>query len=213
MKINQVEELVGITKKNIRYYEDEGLINPNRNAQNGYREYSLADVDRLMKIKLLRQLDIPIEKIRMVLMGVLSLDTCLEEHQLVLSHRAHDLEIMKKLCGDLADEVDDLSELNASKYFEEMRHMEEEGVHFMDVTKIDTKKVKRGPIIAAICSIGFLIAMTVLILWANTKEPAPTVVIIIVLLFVALAVIGIIYSLTQRLQEIDGGEMYEASKY
>ena len=40
MKINQVEELVGITKKNIRFYEEQGLINPERNRDNGYREYS-----------------------------------------------------------------------------------------------------------------------------------------------------------------------------
>ena len=36
MKINQVEELVGITKKNIRFYEDQGLISPERNRDNGY---------------------------------------------------------------------------------------------------------------------------------------------------------------------------------
>ena len=41
MKINQVEELVGITKKNIRFYEEQGLLNPDRNPENGYREYSL----------------------------------------------------------------------------------------------------------------------------------------------------------------------------
>ncbi|MBO7135160.1 MAG: MerR family transcriptional regulator, partial [Spirochaetaceae bacterium] len=31
MKIYQVEELVGITKKNIRFYEDQGLLCPSRN--------------------------------------------------------------------------------------------------------------------------------------------------------------------------------------
>ena len=64
MKINQVEELVGITKKNIRFYEDQGLINPNRNLENGYREYSLDDVKILNQIKLLRRLEVPIEEIR-----------------------------------------------------------------------------------------------------------------------------------------------------
>ena len=53
MKINQVEELVGITKKNIRFYEEQGLISPKRNLENGYRDYSLEDVDLLNKIKLL----------------------------------------------------------------------------------------------------------------------------------------------------------------
>ena len=38
MKINQVEELVDISKKNIRFYEDQGLLNPSRNPENGYRE-------------------------------------------------------------------------------------------------------------------------------------------------------------------------------
>ena len=40
MKINQVEQMVGIAKKNIRYYESEGLLSPQRNAVNGYRDYS-----------------------------------------------------------------------------------------------------------------------------------------------------------------------------
>jgi len=30
MKIKQVEELVGITRKNIRFYEDQGLLNVER---------------------------------------------------------------------------------------------------------------------------------------------------------------------------------------
>ena len=43
MKIKQVEELVGITKKNIRFYEDQGLLNVER-AENGYREYHREDI-------------------------------------------------------------------------------------------------------------------------------------------------------------------------
>ena len=30
MKINEVEAAVGVTKKNIRFYEEEGLITPSR---------------------------------------------------------------------------------------------------------------------------------------------------------------------------------------
>ncbi|MBR3374343.1 MAG: MerR family transcriptional regulator, partial [Firmicutes bacterium] len=33
MKINQVAELVDITKKNIRFYEDQGLVNPDRDPE------------------------------------------------------------------------------------------------------------------------------------------------------------------------------------
>ena len=63
MKIKQVEELVGITRKNIRFYEEQGLLNVAR-AENGYREYHQADVDRLMEIKLFRKMDISIEEMK-----------------------------------------------------------------------------------------------------------------------------------------------------
>ena len=44
MKINEVEAAVGVTKKNIRFYEEEGLISPRREPGNGYRSYSEASV-------------------------------------------------------------------------------------------------------------------------------------------------------------------------
>ena len=76
MKIQQVEELVGISKKNIRFYEEQGLLAPGR-AENGYREYGQGDVTRLRQIKLLRKLAVPIEDIRAMLKGEGSLETCL----------------------------------------------------------------------------------------------------------------------------------------
>ena len=50
MKINEVEALVGITRKNIRFYEAEGLLSPRRNSQNGYRDYGETEVEVLRRI-------------------------------------------------------------------------------------------------------------------------------------------------------------------
>lgn len=47
MKINEVEALVGVTRRNIRSYEKEGLLAPARNSQNGYREYGEAGAETL----------------------------------------------------------------------------------------------------------------------------------------------------------------------
>ena len=33
MRINEVERLVGITKRNIRFYEKEGLLSPGRSSE------------------------------------------------------------------------------------------------------------------------------------------------------------------------------------
>mgnify|MGYP002088602053 CR=1 FL=1 len=66
MKINEVEQAVGITKRNIRFYEKEGLLSPQRDSGNGYRDYSDGDVETLRQVKLFRKLDLPLEEIRRI---------------------------------------------------------------------------------------------------------------------------------------------------
>ena len=55
MTIKEIETLSGLPRANIRYYESEGLIAPKR-AENGYREYSQADAEVLLRVKLLQAL-------------------------------------------------------------------------------------------------------------------------------------------------------------
>lgn len=76
MTIKELEERTGMARANIRYYEEEGLISPERKP-NGYRDYSEEDVRTLEKIRLLRQLHLDIETIRLVQTGQLSLEQAL----------------------------------------------------------------------------------------------------------------------------------------
>ena len=69
MNINEVSKEVGITRENIRFYEREGLVIPDRDSGNNYRNYSKADVERLRKIRLLRSLYIPVADIRRIIDG------------------------------------------------------------------------------------------------------------------------------------------------
>ena len=55
MTIKEIETLSGLPRANIRYYESEGLIAPKR-SENGYREYSQADAEVLLRVKLLQAL-------------------------------------------------------------------------------------------------------------------------------------------------------------
>ena len=63
MTIKEIETLSGLPRANIRYYESEGLISPKR-AENGYREYSQADVNVLLRVKLLRALGLTVGQIK-----------------------------------------------------------------------------------------------------------------------------------------------------
>lgn len=64
MTIKEVEQMTGLARSNIRFYEKEKLITPARNENNGYREYTVEDIRNLNKIAYLRTLGISIEDIR-----------------------------------------------------------------------------------------------------------------------------------------------------
>lgn len=214
MKINQVEELVGITKKNIRFYEDQGLISPERNRDNGYREYSLKDVELLNKIKLLRSLDVPIEDIRKLETGQISMTDCLDRHISHFTHRQQELNVMKEMCREMIEADVQFHSLLAESYLDEMKKLEKGGVRFMDVNKTDIKKTKRGPIVAATVCILFFVAMLGFIGWAEIADPETPIgfVLIMFVLFIAM-IVGTLIALKERLKEIEGGEINEARKY
>lgn len=67
MKLKEVCERTGITKRNIHYYVKEGLLVPRKELGNGYYEFSEEDCDRLLMIRSLRNAGFSILQIRSVL--------------------------------------------------------------------------------------------------------------------------------------------------
>ena len=54
--IEQVATRTGLTKRTLRYYEEVGLLPPTGRTEGNYRRYSESDVQRLERIKELRDL-------------------------------------------------------------------------------------------------------------------------------------------------------------
>lgn len=101
MTIKDVENKLGITKANIRYYENEGLISPKRNDTNNYREYSEQDIEQLERIKVLRVLGVPISDIRELKDGKLNLDAVMENRLKLLHEEEQNLEAVRRVCENL----------------------------------------------------------------------------------------------------------------
>lgn len=78
MKIGEAASVTGLTAGNIRFYEKEHLISPQKSEANGYRDYSEAEVEQLKRIKLLRMIGIPVKEIRECLESDGSLTGALE---------------------------------------------------------------------------------------------------------------------------------------
>ena len=139
MKINEVEAAVGVTKKNIRFYEEEGLISPRREPGNGYRSYSEADVERLRRIKLLRKLDVPLAEIRQMLEGECTLAEEMTRQLERLHTRRTDLDEAVNFCTLLQKEPVSLNELDVEQTLARLTAKEEQGVTFVDIEQVDRK--------------------------------------------------------------------------
>ena len=213
MKIKQVEELVGITRKNIRFYEEQGLLNVER-AENGYREYHTADIARLQEIKLFRKMDISIEEMRALFEKRKSLQFCLEQHLGELERRREGLVKMQEMCERLIAEHQSLDTLNAENCLEEIEQMEKEGAKFMNVNKTDVHNKKRkGAIIGAAVMTLLMLLTIIIIFWANIQDPIPTGLFLLLEGIPIVIIVGPLIALAGRMKEIEGGEEDEASKY
>ena len=138
ININEVEQLTGVSKRNIRFYEKEGLIVPERNEVNGYREYREADVRRIKLIRMFRMLDMPLEKISSVLDNECSLETAVSEQKKHLEQQAQELQLAIQFCDRLKNQ--ELQMLDVDSCLYEMGKSGTRG--FFQAWVDDYKKIK-----------------------------------------------------------------------
>ncbi len=117
MRIKEIEELSGIERSNIRFYEREGLLSPKR-LENGYRDYSDEDLEILLKIKLLRSLHISLDEIKGLKEGEKKLSTILGQQISSLEGEKKDLSYAQDICRTIKEENTEFRSLDAKKYLE-----------------------------------------------------------------------------------------------
>ena len=216
MKINEVEALVGITKKNIRFYEEKGLLSPSRNSENGYRDYGEAEVEALRRIKLMRKLGVPIEEIRRMQEGAQTVGDGMRRHLVTLERERKNLEESVRLCELLKERTEPLGELDAQSVLEEMEKLEQSGTTFQNKQKQDVRIRYVAPIVISAMVVAVLAASVGVMLWGFYMDPeaAPPLVIVFIAVCVPLLMIaGILLALFQRIAEIGKGEIDDARKY
>ena len=122
MTIKEVEEATKLPRSNIRFYEREGLVVPERNVSNGYREYSETDVDNIRKIAYLRTIGIPLETIRELMDGSKSLYRTVKSQAKRLDDQMEDLENARRLCDAmLQDKEIHFSNLDVEHYVPDLQ--------------------------------------------------------------------------------------------
>lgn len=122
MTIKETEDLTGLSRSNIRFYEKEKLIVPSRNENNGYRDYSEQDVENIKKIAYLRTLGLSIDDIRNIISEKITLHEAVSKQYELLKNQISNLNQAKDICEKmLASPNVGYGELQIERYVPEMQ--------------------------------------------------------------------------------------------
>ncbi len=214
MLINEVENIVGLSKKSIRYYEENHLLNPKR-KDNQYRYYDEDDIKKLKIIKFLRELNVPIRELQLLNENKLTLQDCLKERIKKIENLKNNYEKVISICEDVIKKNDTYNNLDVDKYLKEINILNRRERFTMNKGIPSKGKRIGGAILSSLIFSAIFIFLIGLIVYFQITEveKCPWLLFIFLLIILALPVLAVMYNLILRIKEILGGEEDEASKY
>lgn len=117
MTIKEMEQLTGLTRANIRFYESEGLLHPQR-QDNGYRSYTPEDAEILRRVKLLRSLHMPLTEILSLYRGEAQLIPAMDRQIRVLQAEREQIEGAIVVCREIRSDGGEFGTLDAQRYLD-----------------------------------------------------------------------------------------------
>lgn len=134
MTIKEVEQHLEIPRATVRFYEKEGLLQPER-SENGYRTYSPEDITRLKQIIVFRKLGMKVTDIEDVLDGARPLSEVVADSILSLEEQMEQLKGAITLCRRMQEEKEELETFEVDKYWNAIEEEEKKGNRFLDIAK------------------------------------------------------------------------------
>lgn len=124
-KVGELARRTGLSVRTLHHYDEIGLLSPSRRSGSGYRLYASEDVERLQRIKSLRQLGFGLGEIREVLESAgLSPEEILRAH---MARLEEEIESRQKLHGRLrriSYRLEEAEEISAEELLETIKEME-----------------------------------------------------------------------------------------
>ena len=146
MTIKEIEECLGVPRATVRFYEKEGLIKPER-GENGYRDYSDADISILKKIITLRKVGMSVADIENILDGVKTLEEVVYANVAQLKEQIEELSGALKISRILQDKRESIQTYDEEYYWTLINSEEEKGNRFFDIAK-DLGKYEKNVVLS-----------------------------------------------------------------
>lgn len=132
MTVSQMEEITGLTRANIRFYETQGLIAPAR-QENRYREYTDEHAQVLLRIKLLRALGMSLEQIKALQSGEENMIAALDRQIQEIEAQQIQLGNSNRVCREMRADGVEFHTLNAAHYLSSLKSPPNPPARIMEV--------------------------------------------------------------------------------
>lgn len=129
MKIGEAAKETGLSISNIRFYEKKGLLEPARDQESKYRNYTEEDILRLKKIIIFRKMDLSVEQIAAMLRGKTDVKEVLKNQEQELFNKIREMEGALELCRILEKEEVPL-DIEPEQYLDYIAQEEKKGKKF-----------------------------------------------------------------------------------
>ena len=106
MQISEVVQKFGLTPDTLRYYEREGLIGPIAKGENGIRNYTESDLQRIQFVKCMRAAGLEISFLKKYIQLFDKGDETIKERREILVEQR---KILKKKLDDMQEAYDRLN--------------------------------------------------------------------------------------------------------
>jgi DNA-binding transcriptional MerR regulator len=142
MDIKEIVKSSGVDRGTIRFYEKEGLITP-RESEDGRKDYSEEDLQRILRIKLLIGLLVPVEDVKGLVEGTKELKEVLEAQIEKLEKETFDVAFAPDICRAVLEENVSFDRLDAKKYIRRIQKEVEEKYRKKDEKKEATEGAQK----------------------------------------------------------------------
>ena len=106
--VSQLAKMAGVSVRTLHHYDQIGLLEPSARTEAGYRLYGEPELLRLQQILLFKELDMPLDEVRLILDDPgFDQVAALERHQQLLHRR---MERLTRLLKTIARTIDRLTE-------------------------------------------------------------------------------------------------------
>lgn len=134
MKIKELENILSISRSNIRFYEKQGLFSPER-KDNNYREYTEQDIKVLKKIIVFRKMGLTVEEIKLIQNNELPFAETITNAQQRIEDEIKQLNGSLKLIKQVAQKNSSFDEFDIEEHWNTIIESEKSGEKFVDICK------------------------------------------------------------------------------